>query len=122
MKKGMGEPGNEMSSHAAHTRPRTRHEDSLAWQTESAMGFVLRSLREDGRVPRWGLCPRGLRRALRIARLRAGRLEWWSEHDPLPFVTAAGLDPVSGKIVDYELFYAHMEAYKAHDRRHLGRS
>jgi hypothetical protein len=79
-------------------------------------------LRETGRVPRWGLCPRGLRLALRIARLRAGQLHWWPEKDPLPFVAAAGIDTVNGRILDYELFYQSAEPYKTRAQKRLARS
>lgn len=83
---------------------------SEAAQLEAALGFVLSAIRERGELPR--LPKRVWSEAVRIARLGATARGGWrpSTHLAL-YLEAAGLDPVTGRIVDYEKFYAHREAW-----------
>jgi hypothetical protein len=113
MKNGMGEYRNEVSSHATRARARLQALDTSPWRIEAALGMVLRSIRDQGYVPSWGKRPAALRAAMRIARLSYANGSWYPGSGYEEHVKAAGFDPVSGRITDYERFYEVQEAYES---------
>lgn len=81
-----------------------------AAQIETALRFVLWALRERGEIPR--VSKRAWSEAIRIARSGAtARWGWRPVKNLALYLEAAGFDPVTGRIVDYEKFYAHREAW-----------
>jgi hypothetical protein len=99
--------------YAARAREHLKHsaQEIPASRIESALGFVLRYIREEGAVPSWGCRPPALRMAMKIAHLSWVEGSWYAPDGYRDYVTACGIDPVSGRITDYERFYQVQEAY-----------